>query len=97
MSLNFGYSEPEQKSSTAVDTTKFLQKTGGTMEWNLDLGGNEINKLDHPVDSKDGADKMYVDKQIDFPQSLIQHTIQQLILGQWLLVGVLLEQRWMMH
>ena len=31
------------------------------------MDGNKINKLDHPTDSKDGANKMYVDTQIDFP------------------------------
>lgn len=72
MSLNFGYSEPKQKAANtpAVDTSNFLQKTGDAMTGNLDLGGNKINKLDHPVNSIDGANKMYVDDLVDFPNNV---------------------------
>ena len=64
MSLNFGYIEikPEASSSSgSVDTSGLLQKRGGTMSGELNMGDNKIINLKFPTEDKDASTKKYVD------------------------------------
>ena len=46
-----------------MDTTKFLQKTGGTLSGRLDMGRNKITNLATCSADTDSANKKYVDDQ----------------------------------
>ena len=64
LSLNFGYSEPKPKttsSGSSVNTSGLLQKRGGTMNGELNMGNNKIINLKVPMDDTDASTKKYVD------------------------------------
>ena len=63
MSLNFGYIKIKPKtssSSASVDTCGLLQKRGGTMSGDLNMGDNKITNLETPTDNKNASTKKYV-------------------------------------
>lgn len=62
MSLNFGYIEIKPKASSgSVDTSGLLQKRGGTMSGELNMGDNKIINLKVPTEDADASTKKYVD------------------------------------
>ena len=48
-----------------------LQRTGGTMTGNIDMGGNAIWNVAGPINAGDAANKGYVDAQIGFANAAI--------------------------
>ena len=58
-------SEPKKTVSTpTVDTTKSLQKTGGTLSGLLDMGRNKIINIGAPSDTTDATNKQFVETHV---------------------------------
>ena len=60
----------KSESSTTVDTTKFLLKSGGTLSGRLDMGTNKITNLAACTANTDATNKKYVDDQNDLKLDL---------------------------
>ena len=64
MSINFGHIEVKHKAlsgSGSIYTSGLLQKRGGTMSGELNMGNNKIINLKIPTDDTDASTKKYVD------------------------------------
>lgn len=53
--------QPTQITPTSIDTSNFLQRTGGVMGGDIDMNDNKITNLRQPSSSNDAVNKQFLD------------------------------------